>query len=142
MGLLRDRKMQEELDVTIKQIAEQESKSAFFPLQLTRDRAALMALASVITNGIGGVLLALALAGAASRLFGEVLTRYSGKEPILTWAPLAILGAVLCFWVFSITLLPVAAWFLIQLGVLDGTPGPNRFGPSPKGFDSPRSVAP
>jgi hypothetical protein len=116
MGLLRDRKMQEELDLTVKQIAEQESKNAFFPLQLTRDRAALMALASVLTNGIGGVLLALALAGAASRLFGEVLTRYSGKEPILTWAPLAILGGVLCFWVFSITLLPVAA-----LAVLAGT---------------------
>lgn len=116
IGLLRDRKMQEELDITIRQIAEQESKSAFFPLQLTRDRAALMALASVLTNAIGGVLLALALAGAASRLFGEVLTRYAGKEPILTWAPLAILGAVLCFWVFSITLLPVAA-----LAVLAGT---------------------
>lgn len=44
--------------------------------------------------------------------------------------------------VAGLALLPVVAWFLIQLGVLDGTPGPNRFGPSPKGFDSPRSVAP
>ncbi len=27
------------------------------------------------------------------------------------------------------------AWLLVTLGVLDGTPGPNRFGPSPKRFD-------
>jgi uncharacterized membrane protein YhaH (DUF805 family) len=27
-----------------------------------------------------------------------------------------------------------ALWPLIELGFLDGTPGPNRFGPSPKGM--------
>jgi uncharacterized membrane protein YhaH (DUF805 family) len=25
-------------------------------------------------------------------------------------------------------------WTLIECGFLDGTPGPNRFGPSPKGI--------
>ncbi len=30
-----------------------------------------------------------------------------------------------------------ALWRLIELGILDGTPGPNRFGPSPKGIGGP-----
>ena len=34
-----------------------------------------------------------------------------------------------------------ALWPLIELGFLDGTPGPNRFGPSPKGIANP-AVAP
>ncbi len=34
-----------------------------------------------------------------------------------------------------------ALWPLIELGFLDGTPGPNRFGPSPKGIAGP-AVAP
>jgi uncharacterized membrane protein YhaH (DUF805 family) len=29
----------------------------------------------------------------------------------------------------------IAVWLLIDLGILDGTPGPNEFGPSPKGAD-------
>lgn len=32
----------------------------------------------------------------------------------------------------ALILLPVVVWFVVQLGFLDGTPGPNRFGPSPK----------
>lgn len=28
-------------------------------------------------------------------------------------------------------------WLLVVLGIRDGTPGPNRFGPSPKRFDPP-----
>lgn len=36
-----------------------------------------------------------------------------------------------------------ALWALIDLGFIDGTPGPNRFGPSPKAVDPlvPRSYA-
>ena len=30
-----------------------------------------------------------------------------------------------------------ALWPLIELGFLDGTPGPNKFGPSPKGLSGP-----
>jgi uncharacterized membrane protein YhaH (DUF805 family) len=35
-----------------------------------------------------------------------------------------------------IMLIPVVNFFfwLINLGILDGTPGPNRYGPSPKGL--------
>ena len=32
-------------------------------------------------------------------------------------------------------------WVLIECGILDGTPGPNRFGPSPKGVTGPAPVA-
>jgi uncharacterized membrane protein YhaH (DUF805 family) len=38
----------------------------------------------------------------------------------------ATLG-VMCF----LVLIGVTAWFLIELGMLKGTPGPNRFGPNP-----------
>jgi uncharacterized membrane protein YhaH (DUF805 family) len=38
-------------------------------------------------------------------------------------------------WVLML-LIPVIGffWWLINLGILDGTPGPNKFGPSPKGL--------
>jgi hypothetical protein len=34
---------------------------------------------------------------------------------------------LICFF----TLIGVTIWFLIELGMLKGTPGPNRFGPDP-----------
>jgi len=34
-----------------------------------------------------------------------------------------------------------ALWVLIECGFLDGTPGPNKFGPSPKGITGPAAVA-
>lgn len=36
-------------------------------------------------------------------------------------------------------LLPIIGWVwvFVELGLLDGTPGPNRFGPSPKGLGPP-----
>jgi len=39
------------------------------------------------------------------------------------------------FWVL-ISLIPILGWlwFLVEFGFLDGTQGPNRFGPSPKGI--------
>ena len=39
-------------------------------------------------------------------------------------------------WWVLINLIPVIGWFwtLIECGFLDGTPGPNKYGPSPKGF--------
>jgi uncharacterized membrane protein YhaH (DUF805 family) len=41
-------------------------------------------------------------------------------------------------WVF-IALVPLIGgiWVLVECGFLDGTPGPNRFGPSPKGIGGP-----
>lgn len=36
--------------------------------------------------------------------------------------------------ILGLVLFVYAIWLLIELGFLDGTPGPNRFGPSPKGL--------
>ena len=46
-------------------------------------------------------------------------------------------------WVF-ISFIPIvgAFWVLIECGFLDGTMGPNRFGPSPKGVTGPPQMAP
>jgi uncharacterized membrane protein YhaH (DUF805 family) len=46
-------------------------------------------------------------------------------------------------WIF-IGLIPVIGffWVLIECGFLDGTMGPNRFGPSPKGVTGPPPMAP
>ena len=39
-------------------------------------------------------------------------------------------------WWSLLVFIPVIGWFwwLINLGILDGTPGPNQYGPSPKGI--------
>ncbi|CAN5165407.1 DUF805 domain-containing protein [soil metagenome] len=39
-------------------------------------------------------------------------------------------------WMVLICIIPFAGFFfwLINMGILDGTPGPNQFGPSPKGL--------
>lgn len=44
-------------------------------------------------------------------------------------------------WIF-INLIPLigAVWTLVEVGFLDGTPGPNRFGPSPKGITGPAAA--
>ena len=46
-------------------------------------------------------------------------------------------------WIF-ISLIPIIGgfWVLIECGFLDGTMGPNRFGPSPKGITGPPPMAP
>lgn len=56
------------------------------------------------------------------------------------WASLAI-NAKRCHdrdrsaWFILICFIPlVGIWYLIEVGFLDGTQGPNRFGPSPKGI--------
>jgi uncharacterized membrane protein YhaH (DUF805 family) len=44
-------------------------------------------------------------------------------------------------WIF-INFIPLigALWTLVECGFLDGTPGPNRFGPSPKGIAGPAAA--
>jgi uncharacterized membrane protein YhaH (DUF805 family) len=44
-------------------------------------------------------------------------------------------------WVF-ISFIPLigSLWILVECGFLDGTPGPNRFGPSPKGLTGPGTI--
>ena len=45
-------------------------------------------------------------------------------------------------WIF-ISFIPLvgAIWVLVECGFMDGTPGPNKFGPSPKGITGPAAVA-
>jgi uncharacterized membrane protein YhaH (DUF805 family) len=47
-------------------------------------------------------------------------------------------------WFVLIGLIPLIGviWLLIELGFLDGTQGPNRFGPSPKGIGEAVAAAP
>jgi uncharacterized membrane protein YhaH (DUF805 family) len=47
-------------------------------------------------------------------------------------------------WFLAIGLIPLIGgiWLLVELGFLDGTQGPNRFGPSPKGIGEPVVAAP
>jgi uncharacterized membrane protein YhaH (DUF805 family) len=44
-------------------------------------------------------------------------------------------------WIF-IGFIPIvgAIWALVECGFLDGTPGPNKFGPSPKGLTGPATA--
>ncbi len=67
---------------------------------------------------------------------------------VMLWPSLAI-GVKRChdrdqsgLWMLLL-LIPVVGWFwwLINLGLLDGTPGPNQFGPSPKGLGGEAAVA-
>jgi uncharacterized membrane protein YhaH (DUF805 family) len=46
-------------------------------------------------------------------------------------------------WMF-IAFIPVIGglWALVECGFLDGTPGPNKYGPSPKGLTGPAPIAP
>jgi uncharacterized membrane protein YhaH (DUF805 family) len=45
-------------------------------------------------------------------------------------------------WFLFIALIPIIGglWLMIELLFLDGTPGPNRFGPSPKGLGGPAPI--
>ena len=45
-------------------------------------------------------------------------------------------------WIF-ISLIPIVGWVwaLVELGFLDGTQGPNKYGPSPKGVQGPSVAA-
>ena len=38
------------------------------------------------------------------------------------------------FWLVGLGNLGIGLYLLITLGFLDGTPGPNQYGPSPKGY--------
>jgi uncharacterized membrane protein YhaH (DUF805 family) len=42
-------------------------------------------------------------------------------------------------WMVLINFIPIVGffWTLIECGLMDGTPGPNRYGPSPKGLGGP-----
>ncbi|HEY5071429.1 MAG TPA: DUF805 domain-containing protein [Caulobacteraceae bacterium] len=45
-------------------------------------------------------------------------------------------------WMVLIMLIPLvgAIWVLVECGFLEGTPGPNKYGPSPKGLGAPTAA--
>jgi len=51
----------------------------------------------------------------------------SGVDGSLSWNTNTL--GLICFFI----LIGITVWFLIELGMLKGTPGPNRFGPDPLG---------
>src|SRR5436190_20445817 len=110
-----------------------------------------------VVNGIfAGGLFAAAASGDRAALMAAVGT----AAPILCVVALVMLWPTLAIWVkrchdrnksgwwlvlmwlASLTIIGVL-WPLIELGFMDGTPGPNRFGPSPKGLggDAPAPAA-
>ncbi len=55
----------------------------------------------------------------------------------LSWAGIVVMsltGELTLFWVSAAAGTIIGLYLLITLGFLDGTQGPNRFGPSPKGL--------
>jgi uncharacterized membrane protein YhaH (DUF805 family) len=94
----------------------------------------------------GGI--AAAHAGDPTGAMMALLPIYGVVWLIFLWPGLA-LGVKRCHdrdktgWFLLIGLIPIigAIWLLVELGFLDGTQGPNKYGPSPKGVAGP-TVAP
>jgi len=93
-----------------------------------------------------GVMIVIFILGAVmgidvSRDSGEAALLQLVATLILLWPSLA-LGVKRCHdrdqsgWWLLIEFIPIVGglWALVNLGILDGTQGPNRFGPSPKGI--------
>ncbi|MFI4974052.1 MAG: DUF805 domain-containing protein [Caulobacterales bacterium] len=100
----------------------------------------------VIISVVGALLAGAAMsnpnnAGAATGALMAMMPIYFVVLLIFMWPTLA-LGVKRCHdrdktgWFLLIGLIPLigAIWLLIDLGFLDGTQGPNKYGPSPKGI--------
>jgi uncharacterized membrane protein YhaH (DUF805 family) len=114
----------------------------------------LFAIALAIANSIVGSLtfFPAIMAAAASGDPEQIVVAYGSPGSLIFWAWwLVMLWPSLALdikrlhdrnrsgWFLFIVLIPIIGvlWLLIELLFLDGTPGPNRFGPSPKGLGGP-----
>jgi len=97
----------------------------------------------------GGILLIIALAVLFYGLYAVAAKRFQDRDkpgntalyglvPAFIANLLAIFGLVgtpeglnALGWICALVIWGVAIWFLIELGILKGTPGPNRFGGDP-----------
>jgi uncharacterized membrane protein YhaH (DUF805 family) len=96
--------------------------------------------AGVVAGVIGSVLIGLSgiATGHPNPIVGLLLIAVYGVD---IWIGIA-LGIKRCHdrdksgWFLLVGLIPLigAIWLLVELGFLDGTPGPNKFGDSPKGL--------
>ncbi len=102
---------------------------------------------SVVLNSIVGMMFTptIVVSGSNTTMNMNALSGMMGASSlvslIMLWPSIA-LGVKRChdrgksgFWCLLV-LIPIIGWlwWLIDLGILDGTPGPNQFGPSPKGL--------
>ena len=90
----------------------------------------------LFTSLVSGVLTSLSQGGNGSRLFTAIDSLWSLAVFIpslaLAWRRLHDIGksGANWFWVF----LPIVGWILLLIWMIrDGVPGPNQFGPDPKG---------
>ena len=100
----------------------------------------------VVVGVIVGVGIMLASNGGAMGIVGSVIA--FAAYIVAIWAGLALQikrwhdRDKSWVWIF-IAFIPFvgAIWALVETGFLDGTPGPNKFGPSPKGIQGPAVAA-
>ena len=84
----------------------------------------------VASDTTSGTIRALALVAVA--LFGVVMALANLAAHVRRWHDRDKSG-----WWILIGLIPIVGpiWSVVECGFLDGTPGPNRFGPSPKSVE-------
>ncbi len=89
----------------------------------------------VISDTRSGPIRVLALVAVA--LFGVVVALANLATHVRRWHDRDKSG-----WWILIGLIPIVGpiWSIVECGFLDGTPGPNRFGPSPKSVDLARDI--
>ena len=88
------------------------------------------------TNVILGGIAVIVVCHAISQFFfaGAMASAAAGNP----MGALAMAGPTMILTLISLV---VAIWFLVDLGFLDGTPGPNQYGPSPKGLGGAETTA-
>ncbi len=86
---------------------------------------------------LGGVISAVGDSSTARIIVGTIMVALYG---VFVWSSLSV-SARRCHdrdksaWFLLLSLIPIVNfWVLIELGFLDGTQGPNQYGPSPKGI--------
>lgn len=132
--------------------------SLFFSFngRIRRSHFWLAAIGLMIVNGVVSslTLFPAIAAAAASGDPNAVLAAYGSPGALLYWVwalamfwPSLALDIKRCHdrnrsgWFLLLAFIPlVNLWVLVELLFLDGTPGPNRFGPSPKGLGGPVAV--
>lgn len=77
----------------------------------------------------GPVLIIMVLAAILGLAPGDLMDAMSGANPLDSPADWLLL-------VLGLAVTATKLWLLVIVGILDGTPGPNQFGPSPKASTS------
>ena len=81
------------------------------------------------------------MAGISTAIVLSILIIIAGVIHLTTGPISGSFGGYLWRTLVGIVYIIGGIWLLIDLGFLDGTPGPNRFGPSPKGLGGEIAIA-